>query len=817
MAAQGGAPFRSGNAGELSPDAAGRNDIKQFYSGGLKFKNIEPVPLSGFRVMAGSIDAGIVRPRIAVLPVTGAVATPGPFTGTQIVWTGNISGKVVAVDCDGLLASAGIHMIYAEVLVGAIWKQLGAALTANTLPAEALTFAVKPNAGFVATQVRLVAVLSVSATIAVGIVTVITETAIQDAPRYASLRHDSGSRYALSLQAGFMDIYEDDVFVAGIYLSAVTTAILPLVTFYAENATLGIFHRDLQSLRVRRSGTSIEWVRDMWPYKGIPGVDLGLVYPKIDDVWEVNIKYTATPFVYLTFIVNGESTPGIPVVNVTDVIVTINLIDLPHTAAKIKTALEALPSLGASVTVTGAALSGTALKFMISFGGVLSGVEYQLVSSITNTSEAAALASHITIGKTDFEPLFSNTRGWAGVSGLLQDRLAYGDIKAINSAISISQAGEYFTLNIKASGDNAARLDNLRSPTASERVLAFAEATYFLILTDRAVHFAENRSIEATKPLNYIQTDNNGTVPTCEPVLNNEKVYYVGVNPKSNPPVGHKLMSMDYSAIATKFSARPEHIFAEHLVDLIIRDKAQLSSEKSDASRIWLMRSDGRLISANIIESQEVLGFCEWISAASGLVKEIHVDAGNDLRIAVLRGGTMRHERLDRATLFHATLTLKADLAGRIRGLEQFEGLEVWARSNDYILGPFTVQSASIDLGDAYDGDVQVGLWQAPVFQSMPRYYITRTDEIIKRPGRIHKVICNVLNTSSIAIGANGQPPEDVPLTTTNDPVDAAMADKSVAVSRNGMLGHQVGTTWVVTQKRPGTLHVRDSVIEEKL
>jgi hypothetical protein len=348
MVAREGAPFRSANAGELSPDAAGRPDIKQFYSAGLRFKGMEPVPLSGFRRMAGSYDLGPVRGRVAALAKTNEDATPGPHTGTKTIWLATVAGKVVAIDCAAVAADTGTHTVQAEALVGGNWVACGSPIPVTTT-AQQLTFASAPGAGLVATQARLRATMSVAASITLGAVTVLTETSIQDAPRYSSLLHDSGIRYHLSLQAQFLDVFEDDAFVAGVYLPTLTSAILPLVGFYAENATLGIGHHNLETLRVRRAGSSLAWTRDLWPYDGIPTADLGAIYAKTDDKWEVQVSYTGSPIVYLALTVDGETTSGIPFINAASAPVAIDgVVDLGLTAASIKAALEALPSLSAS-------------------------------------------------------------------------------------------------------------------------------------------------------------------------------------------------------------------------------------------------------------------------------------------------------------------------------------------------------------------------------------------------------------------------------------------------------------------------------------
>ncbi len=109
MVAGPGSPYRSANAGELSPEAAGRADVKQFYSAGLRFKNVEPVPLSGFRDMGGSRDTGPVRGRVSTLAQTNVVVTAGPHATLATIWQADVAGNVCAIDCAALVASVGTH------------------------------------------------------------------------------------------------------------------------------------------------------------------------------------------------------------------------------------------------------------------------------------------------------------------------------------------------------------------------------------------------------------------------------------------------------------------------------------------------------------------------------------------------------------------------------------------------------------------------------------------------------------------------------------------------------------------------------------
>jgi len=819
MVAKAGAPYRSANAGELSPDASGRADIKQFYSAGIAYKNIEPVPLSGFRLMAGSLDLGPVRGTVEALEKSAITVSAGPHTGTQTIYQATVGGAVVAIDCAALMASTGLHEVYAETRRGGLWVKLGASLEAGTA-AQSLTFAAAPGAGRVANSIRVVAVFSVSASITLGTVSVLAETAGQAEPRYAAMRHDDGSRYFMALGPKLLDIWKDDQFVAAVYLPDVDGSLVWRSNFYAENATIGIAHRNLETQRVRRGGNDRQWVRDLWPYDGLPKVDLGAVYTKTDDVWIVSVNWTGNSiYAYVTITVNDETTPAISFVDAASLPVFVGSggVDLVVTAALLKTAIEALPSLGPTVTVAIADKPGNWYEINITFGGDLSGAEYGLVAAISNTADAAALASHLQIGETDYEPLFSNLRGWPGAFGFAQERLLYGDIKVEPSAIAMSQAGEYFRLDIEIAGPAAPRLDRLRGGQTSERILAFAESVYLLAFSDRSVYFASNRTINKTDPLNFVRVADIGIALNCDPVLAENKIYFIGANPDDRGAGGNQLLSLSYSEIETSFQPVPEHIFATHLVKNVIRLETQKPSRTADAAKLWLLRQDGRLVAACVIESQEIVGFCEWVPAASGEVVEILIDAANQVRMAVRRGAKLRHERQDDGTLLQAAIDATADLAGVVSGLELHEGRAVWVEQGGYVEGPFDVVGGAISLDATYMGPLRVGPWQCPRWEGMPRTFINRNDEIVKRPGRIHSVTLEVIATTSLAVGANSQPPETVTLSKTTTVLDRAPKPFTGQARRSGMLGSITGTTLVVTQQRPGRLQVRDMVIEEKL
>lgn len=826
MVARPSKPTRSGNAGEMSPDAAGRIDIKQYYSALLNSKNVEPVPQGGFRQMGGTWRKGTWRRPLSARTITSPSLSAGPHTGTQTVWTGTVAGTVAAVFVDGFDISAGTatFQVEAETAPG-VWTLVGGPFAVgNNAVAESRMAAFAPGGQRSATGLRIRATFSESSTVAIVAVSAFFESGTPHRPRFTSIALDDGTAVVCFVTAGIGDFFTSAGFKGSVYLPTVTANMLPDLDFYAEGRTIGNFHGQLQTLRafLVTQAQLQDWRRDNWPYNPAPDADLGGVYPKTDDKWEVIIRSPTAQYIYLSFTVNGETISAVPLTDNAGNPVQTGAPgeDWNYTAARIEDALEALPGLGVGVTVVYSNLVGVGAKLTVTFGGALSGQEYQLSVIITNTAEASALATHTQIGETDLEPLFSVSRGWPGAvaADLVQDRFGLARIPAVPGAIALSRVGEYFDFNEKGTTDESARLDKLRSQT-TETVFHLVWSTYLLAFTSKGAYFAPNRTIERNTPLNFVKVSAVGAQPNAKPFMLEGEVHYVGINPEgiggaSNG--GNQVMKAIYDDVATKYSAAPISLLASHLISGIVRSVSQAAQSDLDAERAWLMRADGRLVTGQFIGSQDITGFVEWIAAQLGQVREIGIDGNNRLWLPIERAGKYSIEMYDTSIFLQDAVTKTPNLAGVVSGLEDYEGDEVWAVADGYVVGPFTVAGAQIDLRDAYVSAV-VGRWQAPYAEGMPEVYTTPNDDVIWRPGRIHTVHANVIETTSIAIGANGESPVDVPLLETTDPVDAPMPAKTKLLTVGGLLGSKVGTTVVFTQTRPGRFRVRDYSIGAKL
>jgi hypothetical protein len=466
--------------------------------------------------------------------------------------------------------------------------------------------------------------------------------------------------------------------------------------------------------------------------------------------------------------------------------------------------LQQLPGMTNDLTVTFKAGESKDLfrVFTVRFPGDLAGYQYQFDALVVSSADAAALVAHIKIGDTAGEALVSNGQGWFSGMELFQDRACYFAPPARPAAISMSQTGEYFNLDITAQSDNGARLEALRT-TTSEEILHLLESTFLCVYTDQSEWFATNRVISRNEPVNFKQVSRNGTREGVRPIEMESRIWYVSQD-------GGIMFSMAYDDVSTSYNSRPESLLASHLVKDIKRMALQRKTGENNANRLWLVRNDGRLICAIVIETQEITAYSEWVPADGGLVKEVAVDGNEAVWACIERNGTTTIERMleQETTCLQAYRDVVPDPAGQLPPMPVFDGKTVWVQEDGHYFGPYLVQGGIVTT-DAFSGPVRVGLWIAPEFESMPYLDVLKNEDVVFRPGRVHSILAHVLNTQSLALGANGRPPKEVSLLGHDSNLDDP-TPYSGPVRLHGLLGIAVGPTVTITQARPGMLRVQD-------
>ncbi len=629
--------------------------------------------------------------------------------------------------------------------------------------------------------------------------------------RKGVLKVNAGLSYVLVFTVGKVDIWRNDrVKVASVTLAALTADILPDIGFYGEANTVGIFHTGLPvGIRlVRNKANDTIWTVDDWPFAEIPNVDLGGTYTKTKDTWIIYWRWTSTvPDFLVTCTIDGQETvvcagPANPN--------TASGADWATFATNLRNVIDDLPGFSSGVTVTDTGGGSFVRTFKVEFGGVLQGNEYDFSAQVVSTSEGSALTTHNIVGRVLGEPLISVAQGGFAGMELYQDRAVYYAPAAKTAAVAMSEVGEYFNLNIDVQADNGARLEALRSETA-EVIRHVLDNTYLLLFTDQAEWFASNRTVKRNEPMNWVRSSKIGARANCRPAIMEGSVYFVSGD-------GGILYSTAYDAVGEIFVPNPENDLNKDLLSAMKRTVVQRKIASTTSNRLWILRDDGRLVCAVINKAQEIMAACEWPVAGGGLVKEIAVDGQEQVWITVDRAGAISEEILEEASvnLLQSTVSVTTDLTGLASGLSIFNGRQVWAMISGDVYGPYLV-SGGTTITDVPSAAAKIGLWQAPIYESMPYVRVLPDDSVVRRPGSVKAAKLFLMNTDSIAIGANGRAPKAVSLNLVQD--DPTLPPPGFTGHRevHGLIGATMDPTLVITQTRPGRIRVRDYIPGVKL
>ncbi|KAA3526125.1 hypothetical protein GOZ80_14090 [Agrobacterium vitis] len=636
------------------------------------------------------------------------------------------------------------------------------------------------------------------------------------------LKVQVGLSYTLVFTPGYVDIWRyDRVKVAEIAIAAITSAMVPDLEFFGEANTFGIFHQDLNDGKgyrlLRNSTNDTVWTLSDWPWEYIPDVDLGGSYTKTNDIWDIYIRWAdGVNQLTVSVKVDGNTTSAVRLLNTdgtpaapgggSDIW---NLF-----AANLQAAINTLAGFEADVAVAYVENSDNYRRLTVTFSGSLAGDEYDFDVQVVNTSSASALVAHVQIGETDGEALISSTRGGFRGMGIYQDRGIYISPKAKQAAVAMSQTGEYFTLNIKNTADSGARLEALRTST-SETVLHVLDNTYLVLFTDQAEWFASNRTIERNAALNWVRASEVGSKKNCKPVSVDGMVFFVSAD-------GGALYSVSYDAVSESYNPTRQNDLSKDLVRDIANQMVQRKIAGSTSTRIWHRRDDGRMaciiVNKMLADEQTMIAAAEWGVHGGGTVLGHCVDGQEQVWVMVKRGGATRLEVLAEAadTVFQATLTVSTNAGGVASGLGVLEGQTVWIEANSNFDGPFTVVGGQITT-DFPSASLKVGLWEPPVCESMPYVRVNQDDTVVRRPGQVKALDLYVIDTDSIAIGANGRPARNIPLSRMTDDLTAPWSGYTGHLIIAGLNGVKTGPTLTITQTRPGRLRLRDYVPKVKL
>lgn len=798
-------------SGEVAPEVYARTDLKQYYSAAKFMRNVESIPQGGFRLLPRTRDIGGIRGDLEEIAGTLSTAL-GPHEAPAVIAERIFFEPVnlSVVDIRDLSADQDlrdcVQVEYQDPATGE-WKPLLAPFAVSSSERDRRA-ARPPQEPAIASGTRLKYVKEDGdpITFTIGEFTAHRETGSYHATSARPFSFAQDQTYVMVFSHKHVDVWREGVFVGCAPTEVPSVRVREMVEVQQLDLML-LYLDEMPTGRLFRSGADHEWDSRRQEFDNVPMVNYGDDYVRTADIWQVVLRHPGegAPGLALTWSVNDEDTISLVIPSGPD---------WAQYVIDIKEAIEGLPSVAPGITVTSAGAGSNARAFTIEFTGDGNlGVPFSVYARVVNSVNAGA--SSLQLGKADAggEPLFSEARGFASCGRFYQERLFSGGFQSRRGAVLASPSGDFFSGNIEIEAASGGILVQL-STRGAERIVRFAESKHLVIFTSDAEYYVSDRRISREQPVNIVESTRQGIAPDVPVVEAEEGLFFVSRNRSV-------IYSHIYDDIDQGYRSEPISLLASHLIRGVRGAAMQRAEENNDAGRYILVRDDGMVIVGVIIRAQEVVGFNRWVT--DGSVQDVVVDGANRVWMIVERAvnGTMvlRLERWDDDVLVDGAIERIVD-GDHVTGLDLHEGAEVYAQcecdGEEWIFGPFTVSDGAITLPRPVQ-KAMVGRWVAPSVKTLPPPRDIAENVVMQRRARVHGVISSVIDTTSLAIAANGGKPQDLPFLRAGMPLDRPAPGYTGSIRIDGLLGYSDDGEVEVTQLRPGRLQVSGLVVQVKI
>lgn len=636
--------------------------------------------------------------------------------------------------------------------------------------------------------------------ITIGEVKAYRETAVLSQTVSRRYNYSVDRYYTLILTAGNCDIFRAGVWIAACGMES-TSAIIREIKHLPSDDTILFFHQDMATASIVRQGSDNEWQWGRRAFENIPLVDLGGEYTNgVNEIQTIRLADITNGNAF-ELTLEGETTAAITFIATSAV----------TTAANIKAALEALPNLDPGLTVTGIAANQFSVEF--------TGGENVAKNWGEMSGRALIDASGIVLVRTDQkgkeagEPIMSDAVGWPAVGRFTQQRLLLAGFKAQPKSWLMSVTGEPFNLDSTREGADAGRLYDLDDDDTNViRDMHIGSTIQFFL--DGSVWALPKEILSAENVPRAIKSDAPGIDRRIRPISLDNALFYMQRG-------GHTLRSMVFSEIEQNFLADNASVLSAFLIDQPVDSALRRAVEGNDADLLFVVMANGNMTSITLMRTQEVSGFMPHKTI--GKFVSISFDAAEDGWLVCERtiNGATRHclEKLEPTMLFDGALDLTLGApTSTLTGLEQFNGQTMQVIGDGDYLGAFAVAGGQAQLGDkVVSASARVGHWLAPLATDVPFRPAQQEGRPMARMKRVFAAELSLVNTTSVAIIANGGEVENVPLLDLdNQPMDTPLSALPFTGRRlvDKLPGFTPTAQFTVTQVFPGRLTVR-SVTKE--
>jgi hypothetical protein len=807
--------------GVLDPLVVERRDTKFVGSSLSDGDNIVLLPQGGYTDRGGTTDFGRARRAPAAVAIDGTIlGLPNGGSETDLLAGDEITiedaagasfvlatltfaepTNLIFIDVAGIAieTTPADSALFAQYHDGTTWQPFGARARI-TLDARTRRLAAggPGHAGFTATQFRVV----LDATTAAGDVTLDGLRAWREGDAHGDgiLRRyapEQGMAHQLVITPGNIDVFEAGVWRAAIAFPA-TADNLRLIKFETRYDTILAFHVDMRPQQIRRLGASTEWSCDDVVFENVPLVDYGGVYTNgINEIQEIQ-TYDLAVGEQFDLAFEGQTTTAI----------TIDADNAVNNAA-VKAALEALPNVspGLTVTNTGGTAWGAGIRQQVEFTGEGNANRDVLLMIGTALDQNGVVRVRtLRQGKAAGEAIMSDARGWPAVGRFAQQRLIMAGMKSQPNGVLASVTGQPFDLNTEVDVANAAFSYDVEF-SENSTILDMIAARTLIFFGDQQVAYLKNRVLSATEVPEFGVSDAPGIRAETVATSSDNAIFYIQDG-------GATLRTMTYTELEQNFVSDNASVLSAHLIRSPIEIVRRRPVGKVNSDLLIMINEDGTATVLTVMRTQEVSGFAPW--STDGAFRSAAVDHDNILWLLVERqvdGATqLRFERADPEKLLDEALDI-AIIPGteQLTGLARFNGRAVWLIGDQDVFGPYTISGGVLPLPRQI-GQARVGTWRPPL--AVDPAVSLEEEAQARRPRlkRVNRAVLSIIDTTSVAIAANGGPLINLPLRSNADTItDTPVLSVPVTgtVEAEGMHGFTREGKLTVTQQFPGRLTVR--------
>lgn len=717
--------------GEFDPLVIGRSDIDDYYGGASDLTNVLTIPQGGVKRRPGLEHLGRVLGQISKID-GGSITETAPNGGTAanasdqsdatvVLTTVNISTTnpyvVIHYDLGSAQDIGTLYLNDAKVSSGtstgefylqvstdnSTWTSLGDAMDLTT---TAKDFSRRVHGSY--RYVRFARIGSTdlgTAKAQISGLDVATETGVSNV-KLIDFEFNIDQTYKMVMSDKNLAIYQDDEYLIDIYISGLTNSLIPDMDWEFEADTLLLFHEDVQTQKLVRTGADDVWVLSTITFTNIP-------------VHAFSGTSTSNPAFALGITGGGYTGIG----------ATIRLTSSGNfTSAYLNQYIN---------------LIGTRRgRFFVKRYIDTSNIDGYVITAPDSTSSAGSGVWELESG---YEPLWSVSRGWPRRGRFYQNRLWLDGGKSRPSVIYGSNVDLYFDFffydftDDKAVGPLSGGFDPVEAIHAGRNLMVF---------TSKAEYIVPQTLGEPITPGNAALTRQSsiGSAANFRPQEFEGGVLYVQRG-------GASIQEFVFDDTQQAFGNNFISLLSSHLIDGPVSLALRKASSTEDGAYIMLAKSDGNLTMGNILQSQGIASFFEQTTDGDFIACGADNEDMYFVIQRVIDGNTINFlERFNNAHYMDASTRVTTGLpTASFSGLDHLEGEECRVLVDGEVVDNETVSGGAVTLGASATESFEIGLNFNPTITDLP-YENPQVGSALGNPKNISEIILRVNETSGIIV-----------------------------------------------------------------